>query len=201
MHPIISYNINYDYGYSFNNTMMEYNCIIGIDPGANGGIAVDAEGRVSVCKMPKVISKLGDFLRYYKDNYSPVVFIEKLAIRHDDLQGGKVFRIKSMIANYEQLKAVISLCGIDICEVHPLTWQSRLGLRKIGEEKQARKRRYKDVASGLYPSVPPTMWNCDALLIMRYGKTIINSIQKKDIKWVRENLIINKNDDIYNYIY
>ena len=180
---------------------MEYNCIIGIDPGANGGIAVDDGGRVSVCKMPKVVSKLGDFLRYYKDNYSPVVFIEKLAIRHDDLHGGKVFRIKSMIANYEQLKAVISLCGIDLCEVHPLTWQSRLGLRKIGEEKQARKRRYKDVASGLYPSVPSTMWNCDALLIMRYGKTIINSTQKKDIKWVRENLIINKNDDIYNYIY
>lgn len=179
---------------------LNYNCIIGIDPGANGGIAVDVGGYVSVCKMPKVVSRLGDFLKYYKDSYIAIVFIEKLAIRHDDLQGGKVFRIRKMIANQEQLKAVLSLCGLDICEVHPLTWQSRLGLRIVGEEKSERKRRYKTIASELYPQVKVTMWNCDALLIMRYGRTMLESTQLKDVRWLAGNLIINSNNSIYNLI-
>lgn len=180
--------------------MSEYNCFIGIDPGSNGGIAVEADGRISVCKMPTEITKLGEFLKHYRKIFSPVVFIEKLAIRHDDLQGGKVFRIRKLIAGYEQLKTVVSLCGIDLCEVHPLTWQSRLGLRIVGEEKQARKKRYKDVANGFYPSVSVTMWNCDALLIMRYGKTLLESTHRKDVRWIAENLVINKNDSIFNFI-
>ena len=180
--------------------MKDYNCIIGIDPGTNGGIAVYTDNHISVCKMPSVITRLDNFLKHYRVNFNPVVFIEKLAIRHDDLQGGKVFRIRKLIAGYEQLKAVISLCGVDLCEVHPLTWQSRLGLRKVGEEKNVRKIRYKDVASGFYPSVKVTMWNCDALLIMRYGLTIFGSKVRKDIKWLNDNLIVNENDSLYNLI-
>ena len=118
-----------------------------------------------------------------------MVFIEKLAIRRDDLTGGKVFRIKKMIANYEQLKAVISLSGLPYCEIHPLTWQSRLNLRQAGEEKPHRKKRYKDVAQLAYPSVNATMWNCDALLIMRCGDTMLRSGAKKDERWMAENLV------------
>lgn len=180
--------------------MMDYNCIIGIDPGANGGVSVCADGRVTVIKMPRNVALLSDALAYYRQNFRTVAFVEKLAIRHDDLQGGKVFRIRKMIANQEQLKAVLSLCGLDICEVHPLTWQSRLGLRKVGEEKSERKRRYKDVASGLYPQAKVTMWNCDALLIMRYGRTMLESTQRKDIRWLNDNLVINKNNSVYNLI-
>lgn len=180
--------------------MMDYNCIIGIDPGENGGVSVWADGRVTVIKMPKNVALLSDALTYYRQNFRAVAFVEKLAIRHDDLQGGKVFRIRKMIANQEQLKAVLSLCGLDICEVHPLTWQSRLGLRIIGEEKSERKRRYKTIASELYPQVNVTMWNCDALLIMRYGRTMLESTQRKDVRWLDSNIIINKNNSVYNLI-
>lgn len=180
--------------------MMNYNCIIGIDPGANGGVSVCADGRVTVIKMPKNVALLSDALTHYRQNFRAVAFIEKLAIRHDDLQGGKVFRIRKMIANQEQLKAVLSLCGLDICEVHPLTWQSRLGLRIVGEGKSERKRRYKTIASELYPQVNVTMWNCDALLIMRYGRTMLESTQRKDVSWLAGNLIINSNNSIYNLI-
>lgn len=182
------------------NEMSEYNCIIGIDPGANGGIAIDADGRITVQRMPGNTALLGEFLHHYMQNFKTVVFIEKLQIRQDDLQGGKVFRIRKMMANYEQLKAVVSLCGADLAEVHPLTWQSRLGTRKTGEPKPERKRRYKDIASGLYPQLKVTMANCDALLIMRYGRTVLESTQRKDIYWVADNLVINKNDSIYNLI-
>ena len=182
--------------------MSEYNCIIGIDPGSNGGIAVEANGRVLVCKMPTEITKLGEFLKHYREIFSPVAFIEKLAIRHDDLQGGKVFRIRKLIAGYEQLKTVVSLCGIDLCEVHPLTWQSRLGLRIKGEEKPKRKARYKEAAQVLFPSLNVTMANCDALHIMRFGIELTKSTSWKDVKWLNEHMVINKpNADIYNNIY
>lgn len=182
--------------------MMEYNCIIGIDPGANGGIAVNADGYYTTTKMPKPLSRLGEFLQHYRENYNPVVFIEKLAIRNDDLYGGKVFRIKSMIANYESLKAIIAICNVDYCEVHPLTWQSRLGLRIKGEEKPKRKARYKEAAQVLFPSLNVTMANCDALHIMRFGMELTKSTSRKDIKWLNEHMVINKpNADIYNNIY
>lgn len=179
---------------------MDYNCIIGIDPGENGGVSVWADGRVTVIKMPKNVALLSDALTHYRQNFRAVAFVEKLAIRHDDLQGGKVFRIRKMIANYESLKAIIALCNVDFCEVHPLTWQSRLGLRITGEEKTTRKRRYKTIASELYPQVKVTMWNCDALLIMRYGRTMLESTQRKDVRWLAGNLIINSNNSIYNLI-
>ena len=104
--------------------MKEYNCIIGIDFGVNGGIAINADGRTVVSKMPKDISAIGEFLQFYKETYNPICFVEKLSIRTDDLTGGKVFRIRRMIANQEGIKAIISLAGVDFCEVHPLTWTS-----------------------------------------------------------------------------
>ena len=171
-----------------------YDCVIGIDPGAAGGMAALVDGCVSVCKMPRNPSDISTFLQYYKENFNPVVFIEKLAIRRDDLTGGKVFRIKKMIANYEQFKAVISLSGLPYCEIHPLTWQSRLNLRQAGEEKPHRKKRYKDVAQLAYPSVTATMWNCDALLIMRCGDTMLRSGAKKDERWMAENLVRTNED-------
>ena len=177
--------------------MKEYNCIIGIDFGVNGGIAINADGRTVVSKMPKDISAIGEFLQFYKETYNPICFVEKLSIRTDDLTGGKVFRIRKMIANQEGIKAIISLAGVDFCEVHPLTWQSRLGLRIVGEEKPVRKRRYKEVAQNLYPQCDVTMANCDALLIMRFGIDILQSDKKKDKKWLSDNIAISKRNVIF----
>ena len=75
------------------------NCVIGIDPGAAGGLAVyvpynDGERtvqKVRVAKMPKDVRDLADFFAYYKENYKPIVFLEKLSVRPDDVavDGGK----------------------------------------------------------------------------------------------------------------
>ena len=63
------------------------NCVIGIDPGAGGGIAVFIPGKnVKAVKMPKDITDLRDFLAYYKDNFKPIVFLEKLSVRPDDVK-------------------------------------------------------------------------------------------------------------------
>lgn len=171
---------------------LKVNAVIGIDPGASGGIAVYVPGaNVKTMRMPKDLAALGDFFKYYRENYAPIVFLEKLSLRPDDVsaQGnrlGKLFRVQKMMANYEHLKALIEVSGIPYVLTHPLTWQTRLKLRERGEhiDKAERKRNYKYVASKWYPGVQVTLWNADALLLMHFGRyALVN-----EPKWVKANL-------------
>lgn len=169
------------------------NCVIGIDPGRNGGIAVYVPGRlVKTLRMPRKMEDIQDYLAYYRDAYKPIVFLEKLSVRPDDVmvQGGaaalgKLYRIQQMMASYEHLKAIIETLGVPYVLVHPGKWQSALQLRAgHPEEKAERKRRYKGKAATLYPEVRATLWNADALLIMHFGRWALVNAQQ----WVKANL-------------
>lgn len=174
---------------------MKISAVIGVDPGSNGGLAVFIPGQnVKVVKMPKDITELRDFFTYYKDNFKPIVFLEKLSVRPDDIKAdadgktnmGKLYRVQKMMANFEHLKALIETAGIPYVLVHPLSWQTKLKLRVRGvhEEKVDRKRRYKDAAAQYYPGVHVTLWNADALLLMHFGRwALVN-----EPKWVKANL-------------
>ena len=174
---------------------IKINCVIGIDPGANGGIAVFIPGRnTKALKMPKDITELRDFFAYYVENYKPVVFLEKLSVRPDDVtvQGdraamGKLYRIQKLMANFEHLKALIETAGIPYVMVHPMTWQTKLKLRcrnGFVESKADRKHRYQDKAASLYPEIKTTLWNADALLLMHFGRwALVN-----EPKWVKAQL-------------
>ena len=60
---------------------IKINCVIGIYPGANGGIAIFIPGQnTKVAKMPKDVSDLRDFFAYYCENFKPIVFLEKLSV-------------------------------------------------------------------------------------------------------------------------
>lgn len=179
---------------------MKINCVIGIDPGAAGGIAVFIPGNnVKTVKMPKNIADLRDFLGYYATNFHPIVFIEKLSVRPDDVavegnKMGKLYRIQKMMANYEHLKAIIETAGIPYVMVHPLSWQTKLKLRVRGskEEKAERKRRYRDTAAKMYPA-NVTLWNADAILIMHFGRwALVN-----ESKWVKANLPKREQEKIF----
>ncbi|WP_303841548.1 hypothetical protein [Selenomonas ruminantium] len=182
---------------------MKTNCIIGIDPGASGGIAIYIPGQlVRVVKMPKDPADFRDLLGYYKENYTPLVFMEKLTVRPDDIavqagaaNMGKLYRIQKMIANFEHMKALMEADGIPFVLVHPQSWQTRLKLRTRGEheEKDVRKRRYQAYAASQYPSVRVTLWNADALLIMHFGRwALVN-----DLQWVKSNLPTKEHDKIF----
>ena len=174
---------------------LKINCVIGIDPGASGGIAIFIPGaKVKTVKMPKEISDLRDFFAYYKENYEAIIFLEKLSVRPDDVsvEGGsranmgKLYRIQQMMANFEHLKAMAESSGIPYVLCHPMTWQTKLKLRLHGqkEEKADRKRRYQAHAAQLYKGVNVTLWNADALLIMHFGRwALVN-----EPKWVKEQL-------------
>lgn len=171
------------------------NCVMGIDPGSNGGIAIFIPGmKTKAIKMPKDNSELADMFQYYAESYKPIIFLEKLSVRPDDVavgtdgkpNMGKIFRIQKMMANFEHLKALIETAGIPYVLVHPLSWQTKLKLRVRGqhEEKADRKRRYKEAAAQYYPGVNVTLWNADALLLMHFGRWALLN----EPKWVKANL-------------
>lgn len=176
---------------------MKINCVIGIDPGANGGIAIYIPGQYrglyEAKKMPKDVADFRDLMKYFAENYSPIVFLEKLSVRPDDVTEqdgkanlGKLYRIQKMMANYEQLKAILEAVGIPYVMVHPASWQTKLKLRIKGEhlEKDERKHRYQKIAAEWYPGIKVTLWNADALLIMHFGRwALVN-----DVNWIKANL-------------
>lgn len=163
-------------------------CIIGIDPGASGGIAYWTQNNQRAMKMPKIIEDFRDTMSYLKNTYHPIVFLEKLSIRPDDIAAdgnmGKLFRVQRMMQNYEQMKATLSVMEIPYVLVHPMKWQSGLKLRIKGEEKADRKRRFRETAQILYPDLKVTLWNADALLIMHFGRHIMAT----DRKWVLQQI-------------
>lgn len=171
------------------------NAVIGIDVGANGGIAIYIPNTpIKTVKMPKDIRDLRDLLQYYADTYKPIIFIEKVSMRTDDIdmsQGdrkramAKLFRIQNMMANYEHLKAIIETCDIPYVMVHPQKWQSKLNLRLKGvkEEKSERKNRYKAKAEELY-KIKATLWSADAILIMHFGRFVLAN----ELDWVLQQL-------------
>lgn len=167
---------------------MEAKTIIGIDPGAGGGIALyNYKAGISVVKMPKNVTDLSAYLKYIKDTYeNPLCFVEKVsAWRGEELDSpGKSFGINKMLANFEQLKTVLTLTGIPYVQVYPISWQSALHLRKKGEEKKDRKNRYKAAAASYYPEIKVTLWNSDALCIAHFGRLKFNT----DIDWIKDRL-------------
>ncbi len=180
---------------------MKINCVIGIDPGASGGISLWRQGMgIKTNKMPKNLDEINNFLSYMKEIASPIIFLERVSVRMDDIsveEGqinmGKLYRIQKMMQNFEHLKAIITLSNIPFCLVHPLKWQSQLKLRgHWSEAKKDRKNRYKKVAQNLYPEVNVTLWNSDAILLMHFGRVVLLN----DLKWVKENLNVKNESSV-----
>lgn len=185
---------------------MKIDCVIGIDPGAAGGIVVWRPSyNAKAIKMPREINEIRDFLSYQKEICNPIVFLEKLNIRPDDVMIGgdskanlgKLYRIQKMLQNFEHLKAIITVSDIPFVLVNPMKWQNELKLRvKVKgkkEEKAERKRRFRDIAGQLYPEISPTLWNADATLIMHFGRYILQN----NPKWVLENLPQQMHDKLF----
>lgn len=167
---------------------MAINCVIGIDPGAAGGIVIWRPGhRINAVRMPKEMNDINKLFEYYKSTTEPIIFLEKLQLHHGDMDvPGKAFRMQSMLAGFEQLKAYIEVNDIPYAMVHPMKWQNALKLRQKGvkESKQDRKNRFKRIAGELYGEIKQSLWSSDATLIMHFGRYML----KNEPKWILENV-------------
>ncbi|MCK5342972.1 MAG: hypothetical protein KAR20_06190 [Candidatus Heimdallarchaeota archaeon] len=174
---------------------MEYkNTIIGIDPGATGGIALFANGKIQAFKMPKDLLALNDWFTFVKERYSNVIVcIEKVQAyrgNEDDIPGKK-FGINKMLAQYSSMLATVKIQGFRYVEIYPISWQTTLGLKMKRPEgwndykfKQHRKHLYKEYAQEKFPSLKVTLNTSDALCLVMFAYVKA----RDDIEWIRERI-------------
>ena len=147
---------------------MKYEITIGIDPGANGGIAwIDYNGKACVEKIPDTLQDLWELLcditSYPKssiDGRSYKAYIEQVA---SSPQMGVVSAF-SFGRGYGNLEMALTAAGIPFERVRPQVWQKALGCMTKGDKNVSKRR-----AQELFPDRKVTHATADALLIAYYG--------------------------------
>ena len=147
---------------------MKYEITIGIDPGANGGIAwIDYNGKACVEKIPDTLQDLWELLcditSYPKssiDGRSYKAYIEQVA---SSPQMGVVSAF-SFGRGYGNLEMALTAAGIPFERVRPQVWQKTLGCMTKGDKNVS-----KSKAQELFPDRKITHATADALLIAYYG--------------------------------
>ena len=147
---------------------MKHGTIIGVDPGANGGIAwIDYNGKACVEKMPgslqdlwELICDITNYPRSSIDGRSYKAYIEQVS---SSPQMGVVSSF-SFGRGYGNLKMALTAAGIPFERVRPQVWQKALGCMTKGDKNVSKRR-----AQELFPDRKVTHATADALLIAYYG--------------------------------
>ena len=142
---------------------------IGIDPGANGGIAWIQDGKACVEKMPDTLQDLweliesitGGFVAFQESN--KLMFMAYIEQVHSSPQMG----VKSAFTfgnGFGHLEMALTAAGIPFERVRPQVWQKALGCMTKGDKNVSKRK-----AQELFPSMKVTHATADALLIAAYG--------------------------------
>jgi len=160
--------------------MQLLDCIIGIDVGKKGGIAIYYRGKYKVHRMPNDITLLNNLLTHYRDvSETILVLIESVRLWPGDIKQkpnepdektfGRINRLQQMVGMFEKIKAIMLVGGIPYMEIHPGTWQSYLNLKaNRSMDVRDRKRVYQKFASSVFPE-KINMDVADAVCILIYG--------------------------------
>jgi hypothetical protein len=139
---------------------------IGLDLGANGGVAVLREnGELEeLFKNPDTVTGWIEKLSKYKDLHC---FCLTEKVHSQPINGGK--------ANFSFGKTVgitltlVEVNSIPFQEITPQTWLKGYMMKKEkGETNTSWKNRLKNKAQQLFPKVKMTLWAADAVLIAEY---------------------------------
>ena len=142
-------------------------CTIGIDPGANGGIAWTFNGKACVEKMPETTQDLWGLIESIGintklDGHCVKAYIEKVS---SSPQMGVVSAF-SFGNGYGHLEMALTAAGIPFERVRPQEWQKAMKCMSKGNKNVTKAR-----AQELFPQIKCTHAVSDALLIMEYGRT------------------------------
>lgn len=144
-------------------------CIIGIDPGQSGGVAIlDGEsGALTECvKMP---STPLDILNYLKEwNGCSVCYLEDVG---NGMPGQSSKATATFARHNGHLEMALLALGISTVKITPAKWQKALGLSgKKGESKTSHKNRIKAWSQQRFPQQKKiTLAVSDAIAIAVYG--------------------------------
>lgn len=142
--------------------------IIGIDPGAAGGIGVYSitQGRlIMAIKMPETPTDLLAFFKLHSLNSK--CYLEKVG----GIPGNGANAMFNFGRGYGHLEMALLACRIPTETVTPQKWQKefQLGGRGKTMSKTEWKNKLKAKAQQLFPTFNVTLATCDAMLIALYG--------------------------------
>lgn len=154
---------------------MENKIIIGIDPGAAGGIAVLDAPNIELYNMPETFPDIYNLLLSIRNRYAGR---ERLAILEDVGHGmpGQSSKATAVFARHNgHLEMALYALGIPAVKVTPQKWQKYYS-NSLGKSSQYEKRDWKNKLKGLaqqmYPSQKVTLKNADAILLANYGTSL-----------------------------
>ncbi len=135
--------------------------IVGIDPGASGGIAFieSSMGRKTLVKIFKFTTE-NDIIKLLQEHKPDIAVLEQV----HSMPGQGVVSVFSFGANWGCYKGALLALNIPFYLVTPQKWQKKLGCMSKGNKNVT-----KNKAQQLYPSLKITHATADALLIATYG--------------------------------
>ena len=147
---------------------MKYEITIGVDPGANGGIAWITDGKACVEKMPDTLQDLWELvvsisLEAGTGGMGIRAYLE--AVSSSPQMG--VVSAFSFGRGYGNLEMALTAAGIPFERVRPQVWQKALGCMTKGNKNVSKRK-----AQELFPGRKITHATADALLIAHYGTKI-----------------------------
>lgn len=138
--------------------------VIGIDPGASGGIAVnDAVSGTYAFKFPETETDIVTELTLMVLDCRCVAYLEEV---HAMPKQGVTSTFK-FGQSYGFLRGVLAALGIQRNFVRPQVWQKALGCMSRGDKNVTKRR-----AQELFPQIKMTHAIADALLIAEYGRRV-----------------------------
>lgn len=150
-----------------------FTAVLGVDPGASGGIALTVGGDVSSWPMPPTEGDVVELLRSIETrhpNARMVAYVEEVGGYVGSAQpGAAMFKFGR---NFGFLLGVLQTRGWHLHLVRPQKWQKQFGLGTVTSSggKTKWKQKLKAEAQRLFPGQKVTLKTADALLILHYGR-------------------------------
>lgn len=140
--------------------------VIGIDPGAKGGIAVIDYGGVTLYPMPPTEKGVVDLIQSLSRYKKKHCFIEKVG----SVPGNAARSMFTFGMGVGVLHASLISANVPFELVRPIQWMRGMGIRKKKktETKTQWKNFLKQNAERLFPEEKLTLATCDALLIAEF---------------------------------
>ena len=146
---------------------MKYETIIGVDPGANGGIAWITDGKTCVEKMPDTLQDLWELIRDITNHPRSSLDGRKYKAYIEAVSSSPQMGVVSAFSfgrGYGNLEMALTAAGIPFERVRPQVWQKALGCMTKGDKNVSKRK-----AQELFPDRKITHATADALLIAHYG--------------------------------
>jgi hypothetical protein len=150
--------------------------IIGIDPGASGGIAWISDGKPCVEKMPETLQDLWELICDIRDGGEPRQRLDKAVLGHvayiEQVSSSPQMGVVSSFSfgrGYGNLEMALTAAGIPFGRVRPQVWQKSLGCMTKGDKNVSKRK-----AQELFPQLKITHATADALLLAEFGRRAQN---------------------------